>query len=103
MRQHTGVDIGSTTGNPIWAAKAGEVIFTGWKGGYGNTVLVAHSGGQVVTLYAHMSEIHAGVGDRVDQGDVIGEIGSTGFSTGPHLHFEVRVNGEPNDPVIFLP
>ena len=102
VRQHTGVDIGASTGNPIWASKTGEVIFAGWKGGYGNTVLVAHSGG-VVTLYAHMSVIHASVGDPVDQGEIIGEIGSTGFSTGPHLHFEVRVNGEPNDPVLFLP
>ncbi|MEM9202233.1 MAG: peptidoglycan DD-metalloendopeptidase family protein [Actinomycetota bacterium] len=101
VRQHTGVDIGASTGNPIWSSKAGEVIFAGWKGGYGNTVLVAHEGG-VVTLYAHMSVIHAGVGDPVDQGDTIGEIGSTGFSTGPHLHFEVRVGGEPNDPVLFL-
>ena len=102
VRQHTGVDIGASTGDPIWASKTGEVIFAGWKGGYGNTVLVAHSGG-VVTLYAHMSEIHASVGDPVDQGEIIGEIGSTGFSTGPHLHFEVRINGEPNDPVLFLP
>lgn len=102
VRQHTGVDIGASTGDPIWASKTGEVIFAGWKGGYGNTVLVAHSGG-VVTLYAHMSQIHASVGDPVDQGEIIGEIGSTGFSTGPHLHFEVRINGEPNDPVLFLP
>ena len=102
VRQHTGVDIGASMGNPIWASKVGEVIFAGWKGGYGNTVLVAHSGG-VVTLYAHMSVIHASVGDPVDQGEIIGEIGSTGFSTGPHLHFEVRINGEPNDPVLFLP
>jgi murein DD-endopeptidase MepM/ murein hydrolase activator NlpD len=102
VRQHAGVDIGARTGDPIWASKSGEVIFAGWRGGYGNTVLVAHSGG-VVTLYAHMSEIHASVGDPVDQGEIIGEIGSTGFSTGPHLHFEVRINGEPNDPVLFLP
>ena len=103
VRQHTGVDIGAATGNAIWASKDGRVIFAGWKGGYGNTVVMVHGDGTVTTLYAHMSVIHASVGDRVDQGEVIGEIGSTGFSTGPHLHFEVRVNGEPKDPQAFLP
>ncbi|HAB58177.1 MAG: hypothetical protein CL433_11460 [Acidimicrobiaceae bacterium] len=103
VRQHTGVDIGAATGNPIWASKDGRVIFAGWKGGYGNTVVMVHGDGSVTTLYAHMSVIHAAPGDRVDQGEVIGEIGSTGFSTGPHLHFEVRVNGEPKDPQAFLP
>ncbi len=103
VRQHTGVDIGAATGNPIWASKDGRVIFAGWKGGYGNTVVMVHGDGTVTTLYAHMSVIHAAPGDRVDQGEVIGEIGSTGFSTGPHLHFEVRVNGEPKDPQAFLP
>ena len=103
VRQHTGVDIGSSTGNPIWASKDGRVIFAGWKGGYGNTVVMVHGDGTVTTLYAHMSVIHASVGDVVDQGEVVGEIGSTGFSTGPHLHFEVRVNGTPKDPVAFLP
>ncbi len=102
VRQHTGVDIGASMGNPIWSSKGGEVIFAGWKGGYGNTVLVVHEGG-IVTLYAHMSVIHASVGDPVDEGEIIGEIGSTGFSTGPHLHFEVRVDGQPTDPVLFLP
>ncbi|MEM8706151.1 MAG: M23 family metallopeptidase [Actinomycetota bacterium] len=102
-RMHTGVDIGAAQGNPIWASKEGRVIFAGWKGGYGNTVVMVHGDGTVTTLYAHMSVIHAGVGDQVDQGEVIGEIGSTGFSTGPHLHFEVRVNGEPKDPQAFLP
>jgi len=103
VRQHTGVDIGAATGNAIWASKDGRVIFAGWKGGYGNTVVMVHGDGTVTTLYAHMSVIHASAGDRVDQGEVIGEIGSTGFSTGPHLHFEVRVNGEPKDPQAFLP
>lgn len=103
VRQHTGVDIGQPQGDPIWAAKEGRVIFSGWKGGYGNTVVMVHGDGTVTTLYAHMSVIHASVGDQIDQGEVIGEIGSTGFSTGPHLHFEVRVNGEPKDPVLFLP
>jgi len=103
VREHTGVDIGSRTGNPIWASKDGRVIFSGWKGGYGNTVVMVHGDGTVTTLYAHMSVIRANVGDVVDQGELVGEIGSTGFSTGPHLHFEVRVNGIPKDPVAFLP
>ena len=102
-RQHQGVDIGASTGNPIWASKDGRVIFAGWKGGYGNTVVMVHGDGTVTTLYAHMSVIRASVGDQVDQGEVIGEIGSTGLSTGPHLHFEVRVNGTPRNPVAFLP
>ncbi len=103
VRQHTGVDIGASSGNPIWASKDGRVIFAGWKGGYGNTVVMVHGDGTVTTLYAHMSVIQASVGDMVDQGEVVGKIGSTGFSTGPHLHFEVRVNGTPKDPVAFLP
>lgn len=101
-RMHSGVDMGAPMGQPIWAAKEGEVIFAGWRGGYGNTVIVQHEG-NVATLYAHMSETSASVGDPVDAGDVIGLIGSTGWSTGPHLHFETRVNGEPRDPELFLP
>jgi murein DD-endopeptidase MepM/ murein hydrolase activator NlpD len=103
VRQHTGVDIGAATGTPIWASKSGRVIYAGWKGGYGNTVVVLHNDGAVSTLYAHMSVLHASNGDRVDQGELIGEVGSTGWSTGPHLHFEVRVNGVPKDPIAFLP
>ncbi len=103
VRKHTGVDIGAASGDPIWAAKDGRVIFAGTKGGYGNAVVLIHGDGQVSTLYAHMSKILVAVGDVVDQGEVIGKIGSTGNSTGPHLHFEVRVNGEPKDPVAFLP
>jgi len=102
VRQHAGVDIGGSTGDAIWASKEGEVIFAGWKGGYGNAVIVAHVDG-IATLYAHMSEIFVSSGDTVDQGDVLGAVGSTGWSTGPHLHFETRVNGVPRDPMIFLP
>lgn len=101
-RMHSGVDMGAPSGQPIWSAKEGEVIFAGRKGGYGNTVIVQHEG-NVATLYAHMSEISASVGDPVDAGDVIGLVGSTGWSTGPHLHFETRVNGVPKDPQLFLP
>lgn len=101
-RMHSGVDIGAPTGQAIWASKEGRVIFAGWRGGYGNTVIVQHEG-NVATLYAHMSQISATDGDWVDQGEVIGLIGSTGWSTGPHLHFETRVDGVPRDPQLFLP
>ena len=102
VRQHTGVDIAGSTGDAIWTSKEGNVIFAGWKGGYGNAVIVSHVDG-IATLYAHMSQIFVSVGDSVDQGDVLGAVGSTGWSTGPHLHFETRVNGVPRDPMIFLP
>ncbi len=102
VRQHTGIDIGGSTGDPIWASKEGRVIFAGWKGGYGNTVIVAHTG-NVATLYAHMSETLARAGDEIDGGEIIGLVGSTGWSTGPHLHFETRLDGVPKDPLFFLP
>ena len=86
----------------IWASKEGRVIYAGWRGGYGNAVVVQHEG-NVATLYAHMSVIQASEGDWVETGEVIGLIGSTGWSTGPHLHFETRVDGEPRDPQLFLP
>ena len=101
-RQHTGIDIAAPSGTPIGAAKAGEVIFTGWMGGYGNLVAVDH-GDSVVTLYAHQSRIGCVEGQEVAQGDVIGFVGTTGHSTGNHLHFEVRVDAEPRDPRPYLP
>lgn len=101
-RLHAGIDIGNGTGTPIWAAKAGTVIYSGWRGGYGNCVIVDHGGG-VSTLYAHMSERLIGEGTAVDGGETVGLMGSTGLSTGPHLHFEVRVGGNPTDPLAFLP
>ncbi len=101
-RMHSGVDIGGTSNDPIWAAKAGRVIFSGRKGGYGNAVIVQHEG-NVATLYAHMIETRSSDGDWVEQGELIGLVGSTGWSTGPHLHFEVRVDGTPKDPQLFLP
>ena len=101
-RMHNGVDYGAPTGTPIWASKTGTVIFAGWKGGYGNTVVIHHAGG-VSTLYAHMSKLTVEDGSYVTQGEVIGLVGSTGWSTGPHLHFEVRRNGDPADPELFLP
>lgn len=101
-RMHTGLDIGGRSGEPIVAAKAGVVIFAGWRGGYGNTVVVDHGDG-FSTLYAHQSQIGAAVGQQVAIGEVIGYVGSTGWSTGPHLHYELRLNGNPIDPLPYLP
>jgi murein DD-endopeptidase MepM/ murein hydrolase activator NlpD len=101
-RMHEGIDIGAPYGAPIYAAAAGTVSYAGVMGGYGNIILVDHGGG-VVTAYAHQSAFVAGVGTSVSAGDLIGRIGSTGQSTGPHLHFEVRVGGSPRDPLGYLP
>lgn len=100
-RPHPGLDITGRTGDPVWAAKAGRVIFAGWRGGYGNAVVIQHEG-NISTLYAHMEALKTTRGDWVDQGEIIGLVGSTGLSTGPHLHFEVRVDGVPKDPELFV-
>jgi murein DD-endopeptidase MepM/ murein hydrolase activator NlpD len=97
---HTGIDIGAPHGAPIKAADGGTVISAGWMNGYGNTVIINHGGGYS-TLYAHMSSI-AVSGGSVSKGQVIGYVGSTGLSTGPHLHFEVRINGAPTNPLGYL-
>ena len=102
VRQHNGVDFGCVRGQPIWAAKAGKVIFAGLKSGYGNVVLIEHEG-PVITLYAHQQELLVSAGHRIEKGEVLGRCGSTGWSTGPHLHFEVRTGGEAKDPMIVLP
>ncbi|HFC8834259.1 TPA: M23 family metallopeptidase [Neisseria subflava] len=96
VRMHTGIDYVAPTGTPIKAAADGEVIFKGWKGGYGNTVMIRHANG-VETLYGHMSAFSPADG-RVRAGEVIGFVGTTGRSTGPHLHYEARVNGQPVNP-----
>lgn len=101
-RQHAGIDIGAGKGVPIKAAKAGEVIFAGTMGGYGNAVVIDHGSG-LTTLYAHQSRLGTSDGTSVASGDVIGYVGSTGHSTGPHLHFETRVGGTPQDPLRYLP
>ena len=100
-RLHAGIDIGAPTGTPIWAAADGRVIFSGWMNGYGNAVIVDHGGG-LTTLYAHQSRRAAVVGDQLAQGAVLGYVGSTGNSTGPHLHFETRRNGTAVNPMIYL-
>ena len=94
---HTGLDIATSLGTPIRAAASGVVTYAAWKGNYGNLVIVQHSD-SVMTYYAHCSKIYVGVGQQVNQGDIISAIGSTGNSTGPHLHFEVRINGVAQNP-----
>ena len=98
---HTGIDIGAPTGSKITAAADGTVIFADWLGGYGKAMMVDHGGG-IVTLYAHNSSFTAKEGQKVKRGDTIAKAGSTGNSTGPHLHFEVRKNGAYVDPVPWL-
>lgn len=97
-RLHAGVDIGASSGTPIKAAGDGVVVMAGWNGGYGNFTLIDHGGG-LATGYGHQSSIGVRVGQHVSTGEVIGNVGSTGASTGPHLHWEVRVNGTPVDPM----
>jgi len=97
-RMHAGIDFGAAWGSPIVAAADGQVVAAGWSGGYGRQVRIAHSSG-IVTTYSHMSGIAASPGELVRQGQVIGYVGSTGLSTGPHLHFEVRLAGQPVDPM----
>ena len=97
-RMHTGVDISARMGTPIHAAGGGEVIYAGWRGGYGNCIIIDHGGGRA-TLYGHMSGYAVGVGAVVTRSTIIGYVGSTGMSTGPHLHYELRINGTPVNPL----
>ncbi|WP_422486184.1 murein hydrolase activator EnvC family protein [Gudongella sp. DL1XJH-153] len=98
---HTGVDIPAPTGTPITAAAAGTVIYSDWLGGYGKVVMLDHGGG-IVTLYAHNSSVVVSEGQTVARGATVAKAGSTGNSTGPHLHFEVRKNGSYVDPIPWL-
>lgn len=100
-RFHAGIDFGASYGTGIVAADSGKVIFSGWYGGYGNSVIIDHGGG-LTTLYAHASRLNVREGQTVSKGQSIAAVGSTGLSTGPHLHFEVRRNGSPIDPMGFL-
>lgn len=101
--RHTGVDIAGPVGSPLYASKAGTVITSqcGWNGGYGCYVILDHGGG-VTTLYGHASQLNVEVGDEVNQGDVVALMGSTGRSTGPHIHFEVRVSGSRQNPLKYV-
>ena len=100
-RMHEGIDIGCAYGTPNRAAASGTVIYSGWLGGYGNLVVVDHGNG-LSTAYAHASTLLVGVGQSVSQGETVSLVGSTGNSSGPHLHFEVRVNGVAVDPLLYL-
>lgn len=103
QRYHTGVDLAAPYGTPIYASRAGQVEVSGWsRFGYGFHVILDH-GGSVETLYGHMSRLAVGAGQWVQRGQLIGYVGSTGWSTGPHVHFEVRVNGTARNPLRYLP
>ena len=100
-RMHEGIDIAVSNGTPVVASAAGTVIVAGWMGGYGNLVVVDHGGG-VSTAYGHNTSVAVGVGQQVAQGQLIAYSGNTGHSTGPHVHFEVRINGAAVDPLGYL-
>lgn len=101
-KYHSGMDIAVDYGTPIQAADSGTVVYSGWLGGYGNCVMIDHGGG-LVTLYGHNDSLTVGEGQYVDKGMVIAYAGSTGYSTGPHCHFEVRLHGELTEPLNYLP
>ena len=98
---HTGVDIGAPHGSTVYAYSEGTVSFAGWKGGYGNIIHIRHGNG-METRYAHLSKINVKVGQKVTAGQAIGRVGSTGTATGPHLHFEVRINGVAKNPLNYI-
>jgi murein DD-endopeptidase MepM/ murein hydrolase activator NlpD len=100
--QHEGIDISARRGSPVHAAEAGRVIYSGWLGSYGRIVIVKHAG-RWSTVYAHNSRNLVAKGDFVERGDVIAEVGASGNATGPHVHFEVRRDRVPEDPMQYLP
>lgn len=101
QRNHTGIDLAATRNTPITSMRTGTVSFSGWKQGYGNTVIVKHENG-IETQYSHASKRMVSEGDRVNEDTVVGLVGSTGDSTGPHLHFEVKRNGRLVNPIPYL-
>ena len=98
---HTGIDLGGAIGTAIYAYKTGTVTFAGWGSGYGLHVKIDHGNG-MTTYYAHCSELLVSVGQQVTEGQMIAKIGMTGYTTGPHLHFEVRFNGVPTNPYPYI-
>ena len=102
VRPHNGLDITAKLGDAVWAAKEGRVLYSGTMTGYGNVIILDHGSG-VSTLYAHLSKILVNPGDTVKKGEVVALVGATGWATGPHLHFKVRVGGIAKDPMLFLP
>ncbi|HHY42823.1 MAG TPA: peptidoglycan DD-metalloendopeptidase family protein [Thermoanaerobacterales bacterium] len=98
---HSGIDIAQSKGAPVRASNSGTVTFAGWRGGYGNLVIINHGGG-IETYYAHNSAITVSVGQKVEKGQQIAKVGSTGRSTGNHVHFEIRINGSPVNPLNYL-
>jgi murein DD-endopeptidase MepM/ murein hydrolase activator NlpD len=100
-KMHNGIDIGSPMGSPIYAAMDGKVSCREWQDGYGNVIKIEHEA-NIETVYAHCSNMYVSVGEYVRRGEKIGEVGSTGRSTGPHVHFEIRVKGVPQNPLAYL-
>jgi len=98
---HTGIDVGAPTGTSIKAAAGGTVIFSGWKGTLGKLIVISHGNG-IQTYYAHCSSLLVSSGQAVSAGQLIAKVGSTGRSTGPHLHFEIRVNGTAINPLNYI-
>ena len=101
-RRHDGIDIGAPPGTPVKAALDGEVVYANYTGGYGNLLIIRHDD-RLLTVYAHLQGFAVSKGQHVRKGQVIGKVGTTGRSSGPHLHFEVRLDREPRDPLLFLP
>jgi murein DD-endopeptidase MepM/ murein hydrolase activator NlpD len=99
--RHHGLDIANKTGTPLYSSDAGRVQYAGWSNGYGNNVIIDHGGGKQ-TRYAHLSKFYCNTGDSVAKGETIGAMGNTGWSTGPHLHFEVIINGTKYNPLNYI-
>ncbi len=95
------MDIANKTGTPLYASEAGTIERSGWNSGYGYNVVINHGGG-LKTLYAHASKLHVKAGDKVSRGDIIADMGSTGWSTGPHIHYEVILNGVKQNPLNYI-